>query len=164
MNVQILPNWCKKVGVILFLLWYLIGGIEPFLEGARDNFKKEHFTIEKKQTQVAYEDGKQTTVVEKEITDTKTVLTYSWGKISRTVAILLLLITLFSKEKREDEFISLLRLQSFHIAAIICLILSLLLSYFDTDSRVYIEDIAFVYIILYLIIFKIKKERLDLIE
>ncbi len=117
MNVQILPNWCKKVGVILFLLLYLIGGIEPFLEGARDNFKKEHFTIEKRQSKVAYENGKQT-----------------------------------------------LRLQSFHIAAIICLILSLLLSYFDTDSRVYIEDIAFIYIILYLIIFKIKKDRVDLIE
>ena len=33
MNIQILPNWCKKLGLSVFLIFFIISGIDGFVDG-----------------------------------------------------------------------------------------------------------------------------------
>lgn len=33
MSLQILPNWCKKLGLILFIVTAVAGGLDAFLDG-----------------------------------------------------------------------------------------------------------------------------------
>lgn len=167
MNIQILPHWCKKIGIILFLLCSFIGGgIDSFMEGAESGFYEgSHLVFEEQEKN----ENKIETIRSKEDSTFANqremcIISETFGRVLRTLAFVFLLITLLSKEKKEDEFVSLLRLQTFHITTIICLVLCLLLSAFRIDGRIYIEDIAFVYVLLYLIIFRVKKDRLDLIQ
>ena len=94
MKIQILPNWFKKVGLIMFIVGSIIGGGDDFYDGL---------------TGAAYssEAGKFSMFLGENLIHIFYVLSFIG-----------LLIYMLSKEKVEDDYINKLRLESFQLTSI----------------------------------------------
>ncbi len=108
MNLQIFPNWCKKVGIAIFTIFFCFEGRDSFMEGwyayeyklplGADFSLKEHgadFSL-KEHGLFSFQE-------------------YFGSKLMFTFGVLSyigMLIYMFSKEKVEDDFINKLRLES----------------------------------------------------
>ncbi len=157
MNIQVLPNWCKKVGVVLFLVFSFIGGVDGFRDGFFNGYnaaicKCEQKDIVDKGEYYQFPDGRtqiKSAIIRGKVSD---------GVLNFVFALsgLALLLILLSKEKIEDEYIKTLRLEAFQLVTIGGLLFCFLLTLFDVDAETYVMYIIYLYVIFYLLLFNVK--------
>ena len=143
MKIQILPNWCKKLGVALFIIFSFISGGDDFLNGFYDGYNGLPYNSQ--------------------ASDSVLFLNYFSGSVLHlfsTISIIGMLIYMLSKEKIEDDYISKLRLESYQITAIVGLLISILLYAFSKDIKLTLDYFISIFMMFYLVTFFIKK-RLD---
>jgi len=143
MKTQILPNWCKKLGIALFIIFSFISGGDDFINGFYDGFNGLPSNPNS--------------------SDSVLFLNYfneSVLHLFSIISMLGVLIYILSKEKVEDDYIQKLRLDSFQLTAIIGLVASILLYSFSKNIKLTLDYYIFLFIWCYLIIFFIKK-RMD---
>ncbi len=133
MKTQILPNWCKKLGLIIFIISLPIGFGQDFFNGLNGLPYKTEGII------TAFVGGKFTT------------------HFFNILAIIGMLIYMLSKEKIEDDYINILRLESFQLTAIVGLFVSILLFSFSKDVKLTLDYFIFLFIWVYITAFFIKK-------
>ncbi len=133
MNIQILPNWCKKLGLILFIITVLLTAGDPFMDGSSGvPLGTNHF-----------------------FKDFYGTILFSILDILPTIS---LLIYLLSKEKIEDDFIKLLRLEAYQITTAIFLSLAFIFYVISPDTSFGLDWFLSLFMILFLIIFFFKKQ------
>ncbi|WCC42214.1 hypothetical protein PJJ26_12360 [Tenacibaculum finnmarkense] len=139
MNTQILPNWCKKIGLTVFVIGSFMEGRDHFIEGF---------------TGKPYQSLQSTGVFTfREYFGDN--LIHLFGMFS----LIGMIIYIVSKEKIEDDYINKLRLESYQITALIVLSASLLLYGISNNFTVNIDSFISVYSWIYLLIFGIKKRQ-----
>lgn len=154
MDIKILPNWCKRFGFILFIVFAIIG----MTDGSIDEFNKGYYEADNKGKPVdkgdcyEYADG---TSFQKSSVFNKYFSPRALELFSALTGIALLLV-LLAKGKIEDEYIRQLRLESFQLTTLIGLILCVLFLLFDFNIQTLLVDIIYLYVILYLLIFNVK--------
>lgn len=147
MKTQILPNWCKKLGLILFIIFSFLGSGDDFIDGVKsgyNDYSSTNYTINPSENSTTFSSyfGKNLT------------------HLFEIAGIFGILIYMMSKEKIEDDYINKLRLESFQLTAIIGLSISILLYAFSKDLEITLDYFIMLYLMFYLIIFFIKK-RID---
>ncbi|MBS9766060.1 MAG: hypothetical protein KGV44_00805 [Flavobacteriaceae bacterium] len=147
MNLQIFPNWCKKVGIAIFTIFFCFEGRDSFMEGwyayeyklplGADFSLKEHglFSFQE------YFGSK---------------LMFIFGILSYIG----MLIYMFSKEKVEDDFINKLRLESYQLSLVGVIIIGLICHILGLDAEFGLELVISLLLTSYLIIFAIKKRSI----
>ncbi len=144
MKMQILPNWFKKVGLIMFIMFSFLGSGDAYTEG----YNKGYYYNQDIPTNIK--------------TDS---FTNYFGEIFMhsfdIIAIIGMIIYIMSKEKIEDDYINKLRLESYQITALISLFTALILFVFSSQLKFYVDDLITIFLFIYLITFYIKK-RIDL--
>ena len=148
MNFQILPNWFKKIALVAFLISSIIIGADDFIDGW-NSASVGHYDYDNRS------DFIETSNLF--INFTKQEIVRYWFGI---ISIFSMLAYMLSKEKIEDDYIKLLRLESFQLSFIIILIISLLLFIFKKEFVYGVEYFTSSYLLLYLIIFFFKKIQL----
>lgn len=137
MKLQILPNWCKKLGLILFFVTGFINGFQSFIDGFNDGFSGKPYDYKP--------------------TYFENILGESGLHFLGFISMIGLIIFLLSKEKIEDDFINKLRLESYQLTSFICLVLFLILYAFTQSMKISFDDVIFVFVTIYAITFYIKK-------
>ena len=138
MKTQILPNWCKKLGLILFIIGTVLGVGDDFMDGLRG---------------LPYKSEEGSNLFSNYFGE-------SLVHILEILGIIGMLIYMVSKEKVEDDYINKLRLESFQITSIIGLIATIILYAFSKDLKLTLDYFIILFIWIYLISFFIKK-RID---
>jgi len=147
MKIQILPNWFKKVGLLLFIVGTIIGFGDnlstAFKEGANESSGNvKAFPISE-----------------------STFFASAFGEnivhIFYILSLIGMIIYILSKEKIEDDYINKLRLESYQLTALISLFVALILFVFSSQLKFNIDDFITNFLFIYLITFFIKK-RIDL--
>ena len=151
MKIQILPNWFKKVGLILFIVGSIIGAGDDFAGGFRDGYNAARFG-DSNDININLDQGR--------------IITAFFGgekiiHIFYVLSFIGLLIYMLSKEKVEDDYINKLRLESFQLTSIITLIIGIILLTFSKISDISLDLFISLFFWFYLITFFIKK-RIDL--
>jgi len=142
MKTQILPNWFKKTGLIIFIVGSIIGGGDHFIRGFNEGYN-------------SY-DGKPYNY-----TNESGLITNYFGEIGvhtfYVLSFIGMLIYMLSKEKIEDDYINLLRLESFQLTTIIGLLVSIIFFSFSKDIKLTLDYYIILFVWGYLITFFIKK-------
>lgn len=144
MKIQILPNWFKKVGLLLFIVFSFLGSGDAHLEGYNNGYYYNKDIPENIKTDLFSSYFGET-------------LMHSFN----IIAIIGMIIYIISKEKIEDDYINKLRLESYQITALISLFAALVLFVFSSQLKFYLDDFITMFLFIYLITFFIKK-RIDL--
>ncbi len=139
MNIQILPNWSKKIGLIVFFISSVISGGDDFIDGYMTSYTK------------TFHQGSN---IFKSYFGANTIHFFS------ILSIVALLIYMLAKEKIEDDYINKLRLESYQLASMVILIITILLYSFSESLKLTLDYFITSFMYFYLIIFFIKK-RLD---
>ncbi len=138
MSFQILPNWFKKVGVVIFILFSLLTAGDSFMDGLTGVTEGTHHYFR----------------------DLYGKTLFSIFYILPTLG---LLVYLFSKEKTEDDFIMILRLQSYQITVVIFLLIAFIVYLVYPKIQLSLDLWLSLFMIFYLILFSYKKKSvLDL--
>ena len=132
MDFQILPNWSKKVGLSIFIFFELIAGLDSFMDGLTKVPSGTHHYFRDFFGETLYS------------------LIYALPLIG-------LLNYMMSKEKVEDDYIQLIRLQSYQITIVLLILLSLGIVLFNITFQVNLGNLLSLFMILFLIIFYFKK-------
>jgi len=134
MKTQILPNWCKKLGLLLFIIASLLNGSFNFINNSFNP------------------------------NDDNGLLgllnAFSGGAISYGIdfiAILAMLIYMTSKEKIEDDYINKLRLESFQLTFITGLLVTIAIYILAKDLVLTLDYFIFPLLWTYLTFFFIKR-------
>ncbi|WP_111707223.1 hypothetical protein [Lutibacter citreus] len=140
MKLQILPNWCKKLGVTMFIVFSFISAGDDFIKGFNEgsNYNKTEKTIEQ----------------DSNFKDYFGENLLHWFDV---ISIFGILIYMLSREKIEDDYISQLRLESYQITAIVGLSISILLYAFSEEIKLTLDYFITLFMYFYLITFFIKK-------
>ena len=133
MSLQILPNWCKKLGLILFIVTAVAGGLDAFLDGLNGVPQGTHHFFKD-----LYGEG-----------------LFHIIYITPTIGLFLYLL---SKEKAEDDFIKLLRLESYQITVITFLVAAILFYIFRPDIVFGLDWFLSLFMLLFLVVFYVKKQ------
>lgn len=135
MDFQILPNWGKRLGLFIFLLsMFLVAG-DPFMDGFIGVPSGTHHYF-------------------------KDLFGETLFFFFDVLLLVGLLIYMLSKEKVEDDYIKLIRLQSYQMTIISLLIIALIIYLFDVSFQGSLDMVLSLFMILFLIIFYFKK-RVD---
>lgn len=134
MNFQILPNKFKSIGLIIFIIGFGIPVIIGFYEGISQPFN-----------------SNETLLLTSELLDS---ILLKWLNI---FTILGMLTYMLSKEKIEDDYITKIRLEAYQITTILCLTSTIVLHIINNEMKFYVSYVIYVFIILYLITFYLKK-------
>ncbi len=150
MKLQILPNWFKKVGLIMFIVGTIIGSGDKIVAGFRDG----------------YNAGRNGTSNDINISLDHSHFSEFFGGERVThffyvLSFIGLLVYMLAKEKAEDDYINKLRLESFQLTSIITLIIGIILLAFSKISDISLDLFISLFFWFYLITFFIKK-RIDL--
>ena len=135
MKIQILPNWCKKIGLAVFVIAYLINHsmrwiVMPVLPDVELDAINNTFN---------------------------TGIIYKYIFVIPVLPIIGMLIYMLSKEKVEDDYINKLRLESFQLTTIVGLFVAIILFILNNYLKVTLDFFIFPFIWCYLILFFIKK-------
>ncbi|MDO6759623.1 hypothetical protein Q4566_05365 [Tamlana sp. 2_MG-2023] len=149
MNIQILPNWCKKLGLIIFLL----SAVPSFIAGFHDGLKAGANTQE---YNTIFQTNPETEKEHTTIKETK-YINDNLLHISDIIALFGMIIYIISKEKIEDDYINKLRLDSYVLTVLILLCISLMVYIFSGNINVHLDLILSIFLTLYLVIFFFKK-------
>ncbi|MFB9052100.1 hypothetical protein ACFFVB_03310 [Formosa undariae] len=155
MNIQILPNWCKKLGIIIFIAFALPSAMDGVMDGINDGARV--YSSPKAQVEVSLDNQ-----LEKIQPNLKThkISNYFGSELMHLfniLSIIGLIIYMISKEKIEDDYINKLRADSFQISILIFLLFSLTIYSFKGNLNMPLDYFLCFYIILFLFIFSIKK-------
>tara|TARA_B110000908_G_C10118007_1_gene386279 strand:- start:357 stop:809 length:453 start_codon:yes stop_codon:yes gene_type:complete len=146
MTIQILPNWCKKLGLILFIVASLLNGSLNFINNSINKYGIS---------------GINTSELGEQPNGLLTLLNaFSGGALSYGIdffAIVAILIYMISKEKVEDDYINKLRLESFQLTFIIGLITTIVIYILDKNLKLTLDYFIFPLLWSYIIIFFIKR-------
>lgn len=145
MNIQIFPNYFKKIALIGFFVFFIFHSGDDFVDGF--NAGKNGFSFSEAQNYKG-EHYLENYFGEKKM--------YYF----EVVSILFLIVYMLSKEKVEDDFIKLLRLESYQFSFLIIIFLSLFLLIFGLNYKYGLMDTMTIFMFLYLIIFAIKKRSI----
>lgn len=141
MNIQLFPNWFKKISLFGIVVFNFLSGGDAFLSG--------------------FKAGSITNDPDKKVTIKTTFFTDFFGsetlRYFSILSILFLILYTLSKEKIEDDYIRHLRLQSYQLAFLIIIVIALLFSIFNLQYKYDINDTMTNFLVLYIIIFAIKK-------
>lgn len=138
MNFQILPNWCKKTGLAIFILFSLLTAGDSVMDGWTGVTEGTHHYF-------------------------KDLYGNELFSVFYILPTLGLLVFLFSKEKTEDDFIRFLRLQSYQITVVIFLLIAFIVYVVNPKMQFSLELWLSLFMIFYLILFSYKKKSaLDL--
>jgi len=136
MNIQVLPHIFKQIGLLLFMIGYVI----PFLTGALIAL----FGLE----------------------DFHGILMQlnPWGSILNICALIGIIMYLISKEKVEDELMEKVRLESMSVAFLLSVfvLLFIIIVNYSSDYRVRAASMFYFQLILFLFIYHYKKRSFDL--
>tara|TARA_R110000868_G_scaffold181808_1_gene422747 strand:- start:510 stop:965 length:456 start_codon:yes stop_codon:yes gene_type:complete len=147
MQTQILPNWCKKLGLILFIIASLLNGSLNFINNSINKYGISGINTS--------EFGEQSN---NELLGLLNA--FSGGALSHGIdffAIVAILIYMISKEKVEDDYINKLRLESFQLTFIIGLITTIGIYILDKNLKLTLDYFIFPLLWSYIIIFFIKR-------
>ncbi|AKA34904.1 hypothetical protein [Flagellimonas lutaonensis] len=134
MDFQILPNWFKKIGLMLFVIASLLTAGDSFMDGLRGTPSGTHHYLK----------------------DLYGENLYSILYILPTLG---LLIYMFSKEKIEDDYIKLIRLKSYQITITIFLLIAFVVHIFDPSIKFKVEVVLSLFMCLFLLIFYFNKNQ-----
>lgn len=132
MNFQILPNWCKKLGLSVFVVSALLTAGDAFMDGFNNVSLGTHHYFKDLYGPILYQ-------------------------VFYILPVFGLLIYLFSKEKVEDDFINILRLQSYQITITSFILIAFVIYLFSNKINVGLENVLELFMMVYLIVFYIKK-------
>lgn len=138
MNIQILPNWFKKIALIVFLVTSIIPAADGLINGVRGD-------------RYSYNESKTHGIVSIFVGGEKVI------HIFEIISILAILAYMITKEKIEDDYIKLLRLESYQLTFIIIIVISFVFFFFNKEFVFGISDSLSLFLWLYLIIFFFKK-------
>mgnify|MGYP006104374823 CR=1 FL=1 len=148
MKTQILPNWCKKLGLILFIFASLLNGSLNFINNSINKYKISGINT----SEIATESDNGILGLLNAI---------SGGGLGYGIdffAIIAMLIYMISKEKVEDDYIDKLRLESFQLTFIIGLLVTILIYVFAKDLKLTLDYFIFPLLWSYITIFFIKRK------
>ena len=134
MKTQILPNWCKKLGLLLFIVASVLNGSFNFINNSFNRNEENGLLA--------------------------ILNAFSGGAISYGIdfiAILAMLIYMTSKEKIEDDYINKLRLESFQLTIITGLLVTIIIYILDKDLELTLDYFIFPLLWTYLTFFFIKR-------
>ncbi|KAB1066808.1 hypothetical protein F6U93_13210 [Tamlana haliotis] len=158
MNIQILPNWCKKLGLVVFFLGTIISiviGLQHgLLQGAYQeglHATKNHHNCNVPCESLSKLEKKQCTIKGSENLDTASL------HLAEILSIIGMIVYIISKEKIEDDYINKLRLDAYVLTVLILLCVSLLIYIISGNIDVKLEAVLNIFLILYLFIFFFKK-------
>ncbi len=144
MNLQIFPNWCKKVGVAIFTIFFCLEGRDDFLIGFYMGVRDMPFNSSVNLKEIG-------------ITPSNEYFGENLMLLFGILSYIGILIYMFSKEKVEDDFINKLRLESYQLSLIGVTIIGLIFHILGFDAEFGLESVISLLLISYLIIFAIKK-------
>lgn len=128
MKLQILPNWCKKLGFFIFM----IGALISFFEGLYSS-------------------------LDSSIHPNHNGCIYNYIHFFSLLEIIGMMIYMMSKEKIEDDYISALRLESYQLTFFINIIIALLFFVFKKEMNIEFDLYLSTFLLIYLSIFAVKK-------
>ena len=144
MRIQILPNWCKKMSLIIFLIASILSGGDDFVNG---------FNAGRNEAAPSYDMAN--------ATDTTTISDLIGGEtvvnFFQLLAILALVGYILSREKVEDDYLNIIRLESYQIAFLLICSFALVLLIFNVDYSYGLFDSLTLFLWSYLIVFFVKK-------
>ncbi|MEO9572233.1 MAG: hypothetical protein ABJH82_00310 [Polaribacter sp.] len=160
MKIKMLPNWCKKVGLIIFFLSIVINfsyvdSRESFCKGYNDGYNSTR-TESKSLFRKSSETKEIKTLNFKPFFIEKVLGSNSIHLFD--VSILLgMIIYILAKEKIEDDYINKLRLESYQLTSVLVLFAALGLYSFFENLKFSLNIFITLYLLSYLIIFALKK-------
>ncbi len=147
MNLQIFPNWCKKVGVTIFILGLLLF-IFLFINAI----------ITSTQGNSAYESGYLLGKQLRSSLDTEIFWSITIGKITNLFTMIGMIMFFLSKEKIEDEYINKLRLEAYQFTSLFIAFLLFFISILGKNISA--SFLLYIFFACYLLVFRIKKESI----
>ena len=141
MNIQVLPNWFKKVSLTLFLMTYILSNGDDFIDGFNTTRYIENKSADTETSHTFYN-------------MTSGDNTIHWLKV---ISILSLITYMLSREKIEDDYISILRLESYQLSFLIITVAALFFYLLKVNTLYGVFDSVTLFIWLYLMIFFFKK-------
>jgi len=135
MKTQILPYWCKKLGLILFIVASLLNGSLNFINNSIDRYRDNDGFL-------------------------GILNAFTGGALNYGIdffAIVAILTYMISKEKVEDDYIDKLRLESFQLTFIIWLFLTIVIFIIDKHMKLTLGYFIFPLLWSYITIFLIKR-------
>ena len=141
MNIQILPNWFKRIALVVFIVSSILSQGDDFIQGFNDG--------------MSYTSNKSPQISQDFITN------MIGGKQNayyfKIITLASLLTYLLSKEKIEDDYIKLLRLETYQLSFLIIVIVAFIFFVLGKEHLYNLYDSVQVFLWLYLIIFFLKK-------
>jgi len=135
MEFQILPNWSKKLGLSVFVVFELLTVGDSFMDGFYGMPYGSH-------------------------TFFKDLYGENLYSVFYALPLIGLLIYMLSKEKIEDDYIKLIRLQSYQTGIVVLLLIALIIFLFDITFEISLGMAISIFMMLFLVIFYFKK-RID---
>ncbi len=132
MNIQVLPNYAKKAGLLLYIIGAAPSAYSGFIAGINAGSKSEIFNFIPSR--------------------------FSYFEVIMYIGIL---VYFLSKEKIEDDYINKLRLESFQLTAVIGVSITFIMYLFSHDLTTPINAVFETFLFIYLLVFYLKK-RADL--
>jgi hypothetical protein len=132
MKTQLLPNWCKKIGIALYVLGAFPSAYVGFSEGMKRGLDNSTSELLINFEQLWYFD----------------LLLY-----------LGMLIYFLSKEKVEDDFIRKLRLETYQVLILVGIGISFISLLFEIKLKIRVSMFLESFLVLYLLIFWYKKRQ-----
>ncbi|TXD50167.1 MULTISPECIES: hypothetical protein [unclassified Polaribacter] len=133
MKIKMLPNWCKKLGFVLFISFFAISGYQDFMHG---------FTGTIKSTKYNYFEN---------------IFSISVLHLFEIISLLGMLIYMFSKEKIEDDYINKLRLESFQLTSFVGLGITIISYTISEEIELTLDYFIILFLWIYLATFALKK-------
>ncbi len=146
MNIQILPNWYKKIGVTVFIIG-LISLVIIFINSLLSAVSGSN------PYETGYLAGKQLYYS----LHSDAIFGFVMGKVIVLLTIMGMVIYLLSKEKVEDEFINKLRLEAYQLTLL--LVASCLFLVFLLGGNISALFLLYLFFAVYLLVFSIKKRN-----
>ena len=135
MKIKLLPNWCKKIGFGVFIICAILSGYIAFAEGFQIGMNGEPINPKKNIN----------------------LFTDNWLHIFDVLAILGMIIYMFSKEEVEDDYINKLRLESFQLTALVGLAITITAYAVSEEIKLTLDYFITLFLWFYLATFALKK-------
>ena len=135
MKIKMLPNWCKKLGFLLFIIGFFISGYTGFQEGFQEGLRGKEFNS----------------------SEIKHFFSNKLIHFFDIVSITGMVIYMFTKEKIEDDYINKLRLESFQLTSFIGLGITIISYAISEDIKLTLDYFIILFLWMYLSIFALKK-------
>ena len=151
MNIQVFPNWTKKIAITVFIISYIISYSQDAINALKEGYNASN------SYEINNNNSRYINNVDEKVNVFEEYLGHKAIHIFKFLTLLSMLVYLMSREKVEDDFIKILRLEAFQLTAIIFIIGEIVFFLFDESIKYRIGDFASDFLTLYLLIFFIKK-------